>query len=154
MNKMVKMMAVSLLAASLLVPGLASAAEMQMKVDYSKFSVIEKDGETWVPLRQIANSLGYTVMWSKTAGITLTKELMMEEMMEEMKDMEMKEMEMKEMEMMPKVYMITLMTGKKDFMVGMDKRMLMHAPMIMKNTTFVTKDFIEKYLVNPMMMGM
>ncbi|WP_373233251.1 stalk domain-containing protein [Cohnella sp.] len=145
MNKTIKMMAVSLLAASLLIPGLTSAAEMSMKVDYSKFTMMEKNGETWVPLRQIAKSLGYTVNWSKADGITLTKEIMMEEM---------KDMEVKDMEMKPKMYMITLMPGNKDFMVGMDKMMLTHAPMIMKNTTYVTKDFIEKYLVNPMMMDM
>ncbi len=153
MNRTNKTIAVSLLAAALMIPGLASAAEMTMKVDYSKFMMVEKNGETWVPLRQIAESLGYTVNWSKANGIMLTKK----EMMEDMKDMESKEdmkdmkdmKDMEDMEMMPKVYMITLMPGHKDFMIGMDKMMLMQAPMVMKNTTYVTKDFIEKYLITP-----
>ncbi|WP_167747211.1 stalk domain-containing protein [Cohnella luojiensis] len=138
MNKKMKTMAVSLLAACLMIPGFASAAEMNMKVDYSKFMMVEKNGETWVPLRQIASSLGYTVTWSKMEGIMLTKKAMMQDV--------------KDMDMMAEVYTITLMPGHKDFMVGMDKMMLMQAPIVMKNTTYVTKDFIETYLVTPMMM--
>lgn len=145
MRKIMKCLTVSMLATALMVPGLVSAADMKTKVDYSKVTVVQKNGESWVPLRQVADSLGYSVKWNKM-GITLTMKMMMDEDMDKEMDKEMNGMEMK-----PKPYTITLMPGSKTLMIGMDKVMLEDAPIVMKYTTYVTKAFIETYLANPMM---
>ncbi|RED55108.1 stalk domain-containing protein [Cohnella lupini] len=155
MNKTMKTVAVSLVAAAIMIPGFASAADMMTKVDYSKFNVVQKNGESWVPLRQIAQSLGYSVHWSKMDGIMLTKK-MMDEMMPEkdmMDDMDMKnDMDtMGDMDKIPKMYSIVIKPGQKEFMIGMDKMMMMKAPMLIKNTTYVSKEFVETYLLNSMM---
>ncbi len=144
-----KWIAASLLAAVMLVPGFASAADMKAKVDYSGVVVMQKGGQDWVPLRQIAKSLGYEVMWDKMGKVTLTEKMMMEPMSEmEAKDGESMNMN----EMKPQPYMVSIMIGKKEFMVGMDKMTFAYAPIVMKNTTYVTKSFVEKYLLKPMTM--
>lgn len=55
-------------------PGAAYADEMTMaKPDYGKVDVMMKDGMDWVPLRQVAESLGYTVAWHEAdRSITLS----------------------------------------------------------------------------------
>ena len=86
MKKMMKWAAVSVLAAAIMVPSLASAAEMKTMVDYTKVAVVMKDGQSLVPLRQVAESLGYQVSWTKSA-IVLTKNVMVSSKESTMKDM-------------------------------------------------------------------
>lgn len=158
MKKMMKWAAVSVLAAAIMVPSLASAAEMKTMVDYSKVAVVMKDGQSLVPLRQVAESLGYQVTWTKSA-IVLTKNVMMPSMesmkgnMEDKSDKnDMNEMadknDMKDMKTMP--YKVSIMLGSKNIWVGMDKKMLTYAPISIKNKAYVTKECVEMYLANPM----
>jgi hypothetical protein len=55
--------------------GAASAEEMMAaKPDYSKVDVMMKDGMDWVPLRQVAEDMGYTVTWNETdRSVTLKR---------------------------------------------------------------------------------
>jgi hypothetical protein len=147
MKKMMKWTAVSVLAAAIMVPSLASAAEMKMMVDYTKVAVVMKDGQSLVPLRQVAESLGYQVSWTKSA-IVLTKNVMVsskESTMKDMKDMS----DMNEMKAAP--YKVSIMLGSKNVWVGMDKKMLTYAPVTIKNTAYVTKECMDMYIANPMM---
>lgn len=70
MNKFQKVTGLSILTLTLLAPGWAGAEEMKdmksmkMMADYSKVSVMMKDGMELVPLRSIAEPLGYRVQWN------------------------------------------------------------------------------------------
>jgi hypothetical protein len=157
---MSKLAAASLLAVAIMVPGVAGAAGMTMKADNGNVTVVEKDGQSLVPLRQIAESLGYSVMWTKKS-IVLTKSIMMETKEPVMEDkatagsMDMKEMnESKAMnkEMSGTPYTVTVMPGSKNAMVGMDKKMLTYAPTYIQDKAYVTKAFVDMYLASPMRM--
>lgn len=151
------MIAVSLVACTLALPTLVSAEEMMMpKYDYSSVQTMTKDGLELVPLRQIAESLGFKVIWNgENRSITLLKLAMMDDksmtndkMMED-KTMSDKNMMEKKMDMYPE-YIIQI--DSKNIRVGGMEEMLMVAPTILNEMTYISKEFVDTYLVKEMMM--
>lgn len=139
---------VGIVACTLALPTLASADEMMAKkYDYTGIQTMMKDGTELVPLRQIAESLGFKVTWqAETSSIVLAK-MMMEDkgMMDDKSMMEDKNM-MKDKSMMTGssiVIQIDSMTIKAEGMDGM----LMYAPMLINSMTYVPKAFVDMYLL-------
>jgi hypothetical protein len=165
MNKFSKIAASTLLTLTLLAPALAAADEMKAKVDYSKVEVMMKDNMDLVPLRQLAEAYGFQVKWNNDdRSVTLTLSTMMDDksmtdksmtdkkMDDTMTDKDMKDKDMKDKPMADMAYTITIKIDDAKFMVGMSDKMLSHAPVIINNKTYVTKDFVETYLAAQMMM--
>jgi hypothetical protein len=149
MNKFAKIAAATLLTLTLLAPGLATADEMKAMVDYSKVDMMKKDNMDLAPLRQLAESLGFIVKWNDMdRSITLTLGSMMSDTMGD-KKMDDKKMdgEMKNM-----AYSVIIKIDSKNAMVGRTENMLTFAPTLINGKTYVSKDFIEMYLANQMMM--
>ena len=139
-------MVVILLACTLALSGLASAEEMMAKkFNYSGIETMLKDGTELVPLRQIAESLGFKVIWNGEArSVTLTKMMMEDQKMED-KDL-MEEKTMKE-NMMALENTFVIQIDSKTIKVGMIDGMLMFAPTILNDMTYVPKELIDTYLV-------
>lgn len=145
-------MVVSLIACTLALPGLASADEMAAKkFNYSGIEMMKKDGMELVPLREIAESLGFKVIWNGEArSVTLTK-MMMEDKgtmddkkMDDKSVMEDKTMN-ESMMKMGTTFMIQI--DSKVIKVGMMDDMLMFAPIILNDMTYVPKELIDSYLI-------
>jgi hypothetical protein len=149
MNKLTKMAASALLTLTLLAPGLATAEDMKEMVDYSKVDIMKMDNMDIVPLRQLAESLGFKVAWSSMdRSITLTQGSTMGHTMED-STMNDKKME-GDMKSMP--YAVKIQIDSKKAIVGMKDSILTFTPMIINNKTYVSKDFIEMYLAQQMIM--
>ncbi|REE88551.1 copper amine oxidase-like protein [Paenibacillus taihuensis] len=167
MFKMNKAVAVSVLAMSLLVPSIAEAKDvMPMQ---SKSSTMMDQGQMMntnnlVPLRMFAETLGYTIMWNKAdRSITLTymgtdmdMDMTMDGAMGDGMtmgmDMDMDMTAQSDKMAMNAMYKIKLMFDSKSIMVGMDNKMMEHAPMLMDGKVYVSKDVVMKYLLAPFMM--
>ncbi|TVX99789.1 copper amine oxidase N-terminal domain-containing protein [Cohnella terricola] len=159
MNGLKRWMAVSALALTVAAPTVASANDagmMMKKIDYSKADVMKKNGMELVALRQIAESLGYSVMWNKMdMSVTLTSTMMMSDGDSGMMDNSMTDKGMMDNSMtdkgmmdssMDNKYMVKVMIGSKTATVDMKKQMLNDAPVIMNNKTYVSTSFVEMYL--------
>ncbi|MBA2939783.1 copper amine oxidase N-terminal domain-containing protein [Paenibacillus sp. CGMCC 1.16610] len=131
---------ITLAACILSIPSMAGAEEMMMKkFDYSTVTTMKKDGTELAPLRQIAESLGFKVTWDEeTRSVTLTK--MMMEDKAKIDDKTMKDN-------MMSGNAIVLQIDSKSFKVGNTDDMLMYAPSIINDMTYVPKAFIDTYLV-------
>ncbi|SFJ51759.1 Copper amine oxidase N-terminal domain-containing protein [Paenibacillus sp. UNC496MF] len=159
MNKSLKRAIAPALALAVMVPAMAYAAAMNgdsgmtAKVDYSRVTVMKKDGHELVPLRQIAMSLGYSVDWTKQA-VMLTRTGMMGMGMQhsDMKDMndmtDTSDMsEMTDMPgMKPQPYTVTLMPGSTRVTAGMAAKTADYAPVVIMGKTYVTKPLVETFL--------
>lgn len=154
MNKFVKLTAVLSIALTLLAPGFASAEPMmKTKVDYGKVEVMMKDHMELVPLRQVAESLGYLVTWDgMDRSVTLTYGKMTEKTTDSMMTDKSMEPNMEENSMKDMAYTVKIQIDSKKLMVGMSENMLSYAPVIINDKTYVTKQFIDMYLASPMMM--
>jgi hypothetical protein len=146
-----KAMVITLAACILSIPILASAEEMMMKkFDYSTVTTMTKDGTELAPLRQIAESLGFKVTWNEGArSVTLTK-MMMEDngMMDDNKKDDKAMMDDKTMkDNMMAGNTFVLQIDNKSIKVGGTDDMLMFAPSIINDMTYVPKAFIDTYLV-------
>ncbi|MFD1776953.1 copper amine oxidase N-terminal domain-containing protein [Paenibacillus rhizophilus] len=167
MNPMKKAAAVSTLSIVLLLPGIAQADTMKpmdsgrnsskapnMMMEQNKMmgtgnqtDMMMMNGIAYVPLRLLAETLGYMIMWNgDDQSITLTYMGMDMGMGMDMDMSDNPDQAMKDM------YTVKVMLDSKDIMVGMDKKMLAHAPIRMNGKTYVTKDFISMYLLAPFMM--
>ncbi|MGN7764392.1 stalk domain-containing protein [Paenibacillus sp. 22594] len=171
MNPLKKAAAISTLSLALILPGIAQADNtkpMDSGMNSNKESSIMMDSKmmdnskqngmmmngmmmmndmAYVPLRLLAETLGYTLTWNGAdQSITMTYMGMKQSM-----DMDMS-MTDKTNETMNDSYMVKVMLNSKDIMIGMDKKMLAHAPMSMGGITYVTKEFINMYLLAPFMM--
>ncbi|MGG1554466.1 stalk domain-containing protein [Paenibacillus ferrarius] len=196
-------------ACTLALPALANADEMMNKIsyDYTGVTTMMKDGMELVPLRQVAESLGYQVSWmGETRSITLSKMLMDDKgmmqdksmmddkgmmqdksMMDDKGMMQDKSMMgdkgmMKDKSMMDDKGMmqdksmmddkgmmqdksmmddkgmmqdksmadskgIMLQIDSKTVQIGGMTEMVMYAPVLIDSTTYVTKAFVDMYLL-------
>lgn len=141
MKRWEKAMVISLIACTLALPGLASAEEMMAKkFNYSGIETMMKDGTELVPLREIAESLGFKVTWNgETRSVTLTKMMMEDSGM--MEDKTMKE----NMMVMGNTFVIQI--DSKTIKVGMVDDMLMFAPTILNDMTYVPKELVDTFLL-------
>lgn len=174
--------AVSAIALTLAVPAVAAADEkgmMTAKIDYSKADVMMKDGMELVALRQLAESLGYTVTWDDTErSVTLTSGMTMGGGDKGMTDKQMNDKDMTDKSMtdtgmadksmtdkgmadmgmtdksMADMYTVKITVGSKTATIAMKEQMLTYAPVIVDNKTYVTKTFIDMYLAEHAMMMM
>lgn len=147
---MKKAMAVTITVGTLALPSLINAEEMMMpKYDYSGVVTITKDGNELAPLRQIAESLGFQVTWNDmTRTVTLMKSMDDKKMMED-KNRQDKMMTDKSMNMGGT---IMLHIDSKTISVGNKEEMLMVTPTIVNDMTYVSKEFIDTYLLEKMIM--
>lgn len=157
MKKWKKGIVITLAACTLAIQSLASAEEMMMKkFDYSTVTTMVMDGTELVPLRQIAESLGFKVTWdNETRSIMLTKMMMEDKGMMEDKKMDDKKMDDKSM-MEDKTMKDNMMAMNNSFILQIDSKnikvagmedMLMYAPSIINDMTYVPKAFIDTYLL-------
>ncbi|MFD0696035.1 stalk domain-containing protein [Paenibacillus sp. GCM10027628] len=153
-----KMMVVTMVACTLAIPAWANAEEMMApKFNYSGIETMNKDGVELVPLRQVAEALGYKVMWNgENRSVMLTKMRM-----EDGKTMDDKKMEDKKMDdmtmkdgSMSMMDSIAIQIDSKTIMIGKMEAMLMSAPTIMNDKTYVSKEFVDMYLVKEVKMPM
>lgn len=159
MLNMKKTMAVSVLSAALLIPGIAQARDMgamEAKPDamMEQSAMMEPsammDMKGFVPLRMFAETLGYSIMWNKDdRSITLT--YMNTGMNMSVADAAMQMSSQPEMSMNA-MYTITLMADSNVIMVGTDKKMLKQSPMLMHGIVYISKDVVTSYLLAPFMM--
>lgn len=142
-----KAMVITLAACILSLPSLAGAEEMMMKkFDYSTVSTMTKDGTELAPLRQIAESLGFKVSWNEGArSVTLTKMMMEDKGM--MDDNKKDDKAMMDDKTMMAGNTFVLQIDNKSIKVGGTDDMLMFAPSIINDMTYVPKAFIDTYLV-------
>ncbi|MBD0383583.1 copper amine oxidase N-terminal domain-containing protein [Paenibacillus sedimenti] len=146
-----KMIAVTMVACTLALPGLANAEEMMMpKFNYSGIETMTKDGVELVPLRQVAETLGFKVTWNgEKRSVTLMKmKMMMDD--KKMEDKKMGDMTMKD-DSMSMMDGIAIHIDSKTIMAGNMEAMLMYAPTIINDKTYVSKDFVDMYLNKDMM---
>ncbi|MDR6554194.1 stalk domain-containing protein [Paenibacillus qinlingensis] len=125
---------------TLALPTFASAEEMMAKsYDYSGIQTMMKDGTELVPLRQVAESLGFKVTWLDEAhSIVLAK----------MGDMGMKDDKGKmEDKGMMKGQMFSIQIDSKMITVDGIEGMLMYTPMLIGSMTYVPKSFVDTYLL-------
>ncbi|MGG1519239.1 stalk domain-containing protein [Paenibacillus oryzisoli] len=167
------MLMTGVVACTLALPALANADEMMStkSYDYTSVSTMMKDGMELVPLRQVAESLGYQVSWmGETRSITLSKMMMDDKgmmqdksmmddkgMMQDKSMMDDKGM-MQDKSMMDDKGMmqdksmmdskgIMLQIDSKTLQIGGMTEMVMYAPVLIDSTTYVTKSFIDMYLL-------
>ncbi|MGO4496345.1 stalk domain-containing protein [Paenibacillus sp. 2RAB27] len=152
-----KALIVGVAACTLALPTFASAEEMMAKsYDYTGIQTMMKDGTELVPLRQIAESLGFKVTWQDdTHMIVLAKmgDMGMKEdkMMDDKGKMEDKSM-MDDKGMMEDKNMMmghTFSIQIDSTMITADGKegMLMYTPMLIGSMTYVPKSFVEMYLL-------
>ncbi|NOU75261.1 hypothetical protein GC098_28380 [Paenibacillus sp. LMG 31458] len=146
MKRWKKAMVVSLVACTLALPGLASAEEMMAKkFNYSGIETMMKDGTELVPLREIAESLGFKVTWNgENRSVTLTKMMMEDKGMMDDKKMEDKT---KNESMMKMGNTFVIQIDNKAIKVDMMDEMLMFAPTILNDKTYVPKELVDTYLI-------
>ncbi|SDO82414.1 Copper amine oxidase N-terminal domain-containing protein [Paenibacillus sp. yr247] len=147
-----KVMAVTMVACTLAFPTFVSADDMMMpKFNYSGVETITKDGNELAPLRQIAESLGFKVTWNdENRSVTLTKPKMIDDIsMMDDKKTEDKTMKDKNMDMGT---VITILIDSKTIKVGGMEDMLMVAPTIVTDKTYVPKEFVDTYLLKEIKM--
>jgi hypothetical protein len=156
----------ALIAAAIVVPGAVSAADisgvndMKPMYDYSKVEVMKKDGMDLVPLRAIAESLGYQVQWNNTdRSVTLTKgDTGMDGMTDKpmmdkpVAEKLMTDKPMTDKPMMMDKTMITVKVDSKTVSVNGMEKMLMSPVMIMNDKTYVSKELVDMYLLMSGMM--
>jgi hypothetical protein len=65
MKKTSLWMAAAIVSSILVIPGAAGAAEMKGMYDYSKVEIMQQNGMDLVPLRAVAESLGFSVKWNE-----------------------------------------------------------------------------------------
>jgi hypothetical protein len=148
MNKLSKIAAATVLTLTLLAPGLAAAATDSMKamVDYSDVRVESMDKLELVPLREMAEKLGFEVNWdAKAHFITLTCTKQMSMIANDSKMMD-------DSKMMNSIYMVKVKVGSKKITVDGVEKILTKAPVTLSNKTYVSKAFVEMYLANQAMM--
>ncbi|UJF32428.1 copper amine oxidase N-terminal domain-containing protein [Paenibacillus hexagrammi] len=141
-----KIAVISMVVFAVALPGAASAEESMMAgYDYTKVNTIMKDGMELVPLREIAESLGYQVIWGdENRSITINdkKDMMMDDSMKD-----------KTMDgMMEKGHSWMLQIGSTSMKDGEAEVMLEVAPMIVNDMTYVPKEVVDQHLLQPMMM--
>ncbi|MBO7747695.1 hypothetical protein I8J29_26250 [Paenibacillus sp. MWE-103] len=158
MNRSLKRAIAPALALAVMVPAMAYAADMNgdssmtAKVDYSRVTVVKKDGHELVPLRQIAMSLGYGVDWTKQAvvltrtGMTGMGMGMQNSDMTDMTDASGMNAMTDRSGMKPQPYAVTLMPGSTRVMAGMAAKTADYAPVVIMGKTYVTKPFVETFL--------
>jgi hypothetical protein len=141
-----KAMVVSLVVCTLALPGMASAEEMMAKkFNYSGIETMMKDGTELVPLREIAESLGFKVTWNgESRSVILTKMMMEDKGMMDDKKMEDKT---KNESMMKMGNTFVIQIDSKTIKVGMMEDMLMFAPTILNDMTYVPKELVDTYLI-------
>lgn len=141
-----KAMVASLVICTLVLPGMASAEEMMVKkFNYSGIETMMKDGTELVPLREIAESLGFKVTWNgESRSVILTKMMMEDKGMMDDKKMEDKT---KNESMMKMGNMFVIQIDSKTIKVGMMEDMLMFAPTILNDMTYVPKELVDTYLI-------
>jgi hypothetical protein len=101
--------------------------------------------QTMIPLRNAAESMGFTVMWNGMDNtITLTKTSMNQTDMSSNNGMETNSM--------MGMYNITLKIGSKSVKINNEEKMIQDAPSLMDDRTYVTKDFIDMFFKKQMMM--
>lgn len=127
MNKWTMGIATAIIGSVIAASGAASAAEsMQAKYDYSQIEMMQHNGAELVPLRKIAESLGYQVTWNnEDRTIRLMKggmpqQMGSQEMMQ--KDMTAAGMDSKEMGQMDSKDMGQM--GSEDMAEGMTEGMM------------------------------
>jgi hypothetical protein len=142
--------AASVLALTIAMPGFANADDMMAKkFNYSGIETVMNDGMDLAPLRQVAESLGFKVTWNDMdRSILLNKVPSMDGKMMDKKT-EDKPMADKMMDM---GYSVKIQISNKTIMVGAKENMIAYAPMIINDKAYVTKDFVDMYLLNEMMM--
>jgi len=179
-----KMTVMAVLAGALTISGAAGAQEMTPKYDYSQVDVMMQGGMELVPLRQVAESLGFKVSWngqnrSVTLGMgdgmmdggmmgdegmgdgmkdgsgmmgdgmmddsMMGDEGMGDEMMDDKGMMGGKSMD--EGMMNGKGRLIMIMIGSKMATVDAQEVELDYAPLIMHDKTYVSKAFVDMYLL-------
>ncbi|OAS24395.1 hypothetical protein A8708_09270 [Paenibacillus oryzisoli] len=139
---------VGVVACTLALPTFASAEEMMAKsYDYAGIQTMMKDGMELVPLRQVAESLGFKVTWQDdTHSIVLTTmdgKGMMEDknMMDDKGMMEDKDKSM----MMGHTFHIQI--DSKKITADGKEGMLTYSPMLIDSMTYVPKSFVEMYFL-------
>ncbi len=149
MKKWKIILVAALLTMLIAIPTMANAEEMEM-MDYYKDAIMVKQGmKEYVQLKQMAESLGYELMWNgMERSITITYKGMAEDMMMDDKKMDDKMADDKMMDdPMMSMYKIKIVIGSKMIMVNDEKKTLMVAPIIKSGRTLVTKDFIDTYMI-------
>ncbi|MCD1259943.1 copper amine oxidase N-terminal domain-containing protein [Paenibacillus athensensis] len=163
------MTAVAVLAGALTLTGAASAQDMMPKYDYSKVDVMMQNGMELVPLRQVAESLGFKVSWNgQNRSVTLGMGMGMgdgmmgdgmkdggmmgdEGMGDGMKDGGMMgDDSMKDGMMNGKGRLLMIMIGSNMATIDGKSVELDYAPMIMHDKTYVSKAFVDMYLLGGM----
>ncbi|MCY9660720.1 copper amine oxidase N-terminal domain-containing protein [Paenibacillus chondroitinus] len=151
-----KGMAVTMMVGMLALPNLINAEEMMVPKDnYSSIETVTIDGNELAPLRKVAESLGFQVTWNDmTRTVTLMKSMQDKKTIEDKKMMDDKNMQDKTMmdKSMDMDGKIMLHIDSKAITVGSMEEMLMVAPTIVNDMTYVPKAFIDTYLLNKMMM--
>lgn len=154
-----KVILTGIVVCTLALPTLASAEEMMAKqVDYSGIQTMIQNGTELVPLRQVAELLGFKVTWQdETRSIVLTKMMMgdmgtvgdkkMEDksMMEDKSKLDDKAI-MGDKSMMDGTTIVIQIDSMKMKSSGMDG-ILMYAPMLINSMTYVPKAFVDTYLL-------
>lgn len=132
---------------TLALPTLASAEEMMAKqVDYSGIQIMMQNGNELVPLRQVAELLGFKVTWQEeTRSIVLTKMMMGDMGMMDDKKMDDKAM-MGDKSMMAGSTIAIQIDSMRINSAGIDG-MLMYAPVLINSMTYVPKAFVDSYLL-------
>jgi hypothetical protein len=103
--------------------------DMKMK-EMSMKDMKMMDGKKWMPLRMMAEKCGYMVKWNdKDHSITL-----------------MSSKTMNDNKKMMKMNKIRFMIGSKKIMMDGTEKMVMDAPMLIDNRTYVTQEFIDMFL--------
>ncbi|MDR6881728.1 copper amine oxidase N-terminal domain-containing protein [Bacillus sp. 3255] len=158
MKTWLKAVAVAITVSAVALPSLINAEEMMMpKFDYSSVATIQQGGNELAPLRTVAESLGFKVEWNEAnRSVALMKTMPMEDKstMEDksmVEDKTMKDQPMMD-KMMDKSSMITIFIDSKTITVGDVNEMLMVAPTIVNDMTYVPKEFIDTYLLKEMKM--
>ncbi|WP_171629285.1 stalk domain-containing protein [Paenibacillus plantarum] len=152
-----KAMIVGVAACTLALPTFASAEEMMAKsYDYTGIQKMMKDGTELVPLRQVAESLGFKVTWQDATHMIVLAKMGDKGMMEDKSKMgdkgmmedknKMDDKGMMEDKMM-KGHTFSIQIDSKTIIVDGMEGMLMYTPMLIDSMTYVPKSFVEMYLL-------
>lgn len=141
-----KALIVGAVACTLALPTFASAEEMMAKsYDYTGIQTMMKDGTELVPLRQVAESLGFKVTWQDDTRTIVFAKMGDKGMMEDKMMDDKEKMDDKSMMMMGHTFSIQI-DSTKITADGKDG-MLMYSPMLIDSMTYVPKSFVEMYLL-------
>lgn len=143
MNKWALWMTTAIVGAAIAGSGSAWAADMKGMYDFSKVEMIRHEGAELVPLRKVAESLGYTVRWNEQDRTVVLMKGSMQGSATETGSMDMMGMDMKAKEMSG----ITVAIDSNRITVnGMEKE-LMSPAMLWMDTAYVSKDLVVDYLI-------